>query len=54
MIKIFATDDKGNREEINDLYWFEERGIHGWDGDSLMSGKYTFEIFIDDIKVFAT
>jgi murein DD-endopeptidase MepM/ murein hydrolase activator NlpD len=47
-IKLFATDDQGNKEEITDLYWFEEKGFHnfGKDDGFMMSidGGEEFEI----------
>jgi hypothetical protein len=52
MIQIFAIDESGHRQEITDLYFFEEEGIHNWDGETLYGEKYTFEIFIGNIKVF--
>lgn len=33
MIKLFATDETGKREEITDLYWFEENGVHDFGGE---------------------
>ena len=35
--RIFAIDEKGIEEEITDLYWFEENGVHDFSGD----GPYT-------------
>ena len=46
MVKIIAIDKDGNREEITDLYWFEENFVHSFDDD-----KYTFEIYIHGVKV---
>lgn len=32
-IKIYATDKKtGERIKVDDLYWFEENGVHWFDG----------------------
>lgn len=33
MIEITAIDKNGNREEIKDLYWFEENRVHDFEGD---------------------
>ena len=44
MIKIFATDKEGYRFEVDDLYWFEEDGVHDWDGHG-HHDKYEFEIY---------
>jgi hypothetical protein len=41
-MRIFATDKKtGEREEITDLYWFEENGVHDFSG----KGHHTDYIF---------
>jgi hypothetical protein len=46
-MKIFATDKKtGEVEEIKDLFWFEERGVHDFGGESLHF-EYTFEFVIE-------
>jgi hypothetical protein len=40
LLKIVAIDKKtGAREEITDLYWFEERGVH-----SFVDDQYDFEV----------
>ena len=42
-VQIFATERRtGVREEITDLYWFEESGIR-----SFSDPDYTFEVLID-------
>lgn len=46
MLGIFATDQHGNKEQITDLYWFEENMVHDWEGDG-HGRQYTFEIFIE-------
>lgn len=49
MVKIFAIDKKTKiREEIIDLYWFEENHVHGFDNDL----NYDFEIMIADTVVY--
>lgn len=49
MIRIFATDKKTrDREEITNLYWFEENGVHSFDDDY----KYTFEIVVANVVVY--
>lgn len=45
MIQIFAINDKGNREEITDLYWFEENYVHNFEGRGLHA-NYIFEFFV--------
>ena len=52
MIKILAIDLRTNeRFEITDLYFFEEQGIHDFNGDSFYN-TYSFEIFVDDVMVY--
>lgn len=52
MIQIFATNSE-SVEEITDLYWFEENGVHGFDDEGGCNwDSYTFEIFIDGVKVY--
>ena len=36
---IFAIDQQGHREEIIDLYWFEENQVHDFDDK-----RYRFEV----------
>lgn len=46
MVKIFATDVKtGKCIKINDLYWFQENGIHDWGGVG-HSTQYVFDFEI--------
>jgi len=53
MIQIFATNLKtGVREEITDLYWFEEEGIHDFNGMGLRGQLYAFEIIVSGIRVY--
>ena len=52
MIKIFAIDLRtGERFEITDLYFFEEQGIHDFNGEAFYS-KYSFEIYVNDVIVY--
>lgn len=50
-VQTFATDKYGDREEITDLYWFEEEGIHDWHGDG-HNGSYRIEIVVDGVCVY--
>jgi len=56
MIKIFATNTRSKeRFEIDDMYWFEENFIHDLNQkEHFLKQQYTFEIFIDDVKVWET
>lgn len=46
MIRIFAIDKiTGERFEIDDLYWFEEEGVHDFGGEGLYR-NYSFEFQI--------
>lgn len=49
-VQIFATNERGERFELLDLYWFEEQGIRAWD-DVAVSGSYLFEIVIKGVTV---
>lgn len=51
-VQIFATDKHGDRKEIDDLYWFEEQGIHDFSGEAHYDNYYHLEIFIDDERVY--
>ncbi len=44
-IKIYATSDDGPEIEVKDLFWFEEHGVHDFDGDGF-GDHYTFRIEI--------
>lgn len=47
MIRIFAIDKiTGERFEIDDLYWFEEEGVHDFGGEGLYR-NYSFEFQIE-------
>ena len=49
MVNIVAIDKTtGEREKINDLYWFEENTVHSFDDDY----RYDFEILINDVMVY--
>ena len=50
MIEIFATDESGNRFQVTDLYWFEENGVHWFDGEGHFAA-YEIEVLIDGKKV---
>jgi len=50
MIQIFAINKEGEREEVSDLYWFEENGVHDFGGEGHFE-NFTFEILVDGVKV---
>jgi len=41
-VRIFVTDEGGVEYEITDLYWFEENGVHTFDGEGSHGEKYKF------------
>ena len=43
-IKIFAINRNGDRQEITDLYWFEENRIHTWSDTGYEGYRFEFEI----------
>ena len=50
MIRIFATSaNTGERFEISDLYWFEENGVHDWNGQG-HDDRFTFEFYLEDTE----
>ncbi len=51
MLKIFVTDESGERYEITDLYWFEEQGVHSFNEEGLRGDIYKFEFFINGVDV---
>lgn len=52
MIQIFAIEKTTNRrEEITNLYWFEENGVEDWGGHGI-GGEWRFEIFVNGIQVY--
>jgi hypothetical protein len=52
-IEIFVTDENGDRELINDLYWFEENGVHSFDeAEGHWGEKYEFEIYVNGLKTY--
>lgn len=51
-VQIFAIDSKGEREEIQDLYWFEENFVHSFAEGLDNYHDYTFEIFVNDVRVY--
>jgi len=51
-IKIIAINKStGRREEVTDLYWFEEEFVNSFNDPS---NKYDFEIYVDNKIVFYT
>ena len=53
-VQIFVTDEE-ERFEIDDLYFFEENGIHWFDEQPFAypgSGTFFFEIVVDGVSVF--
>jgi len=50
-IQIFANNELEGRQEITDLYWFEEEGVHDWGGQGHYR-KYDLEIWIDGKKAY--
>ena len=53
-IQIFAKSKYGGEEEITDLYWFEELGIHWFDDKSNWGPDYEFRIVVDGKEVYST
>jgi len=51
-LQFFATDEQGSRQEIADLYWFEEAGVHDWSGEG-HGVTYQLEVFLDGVLVFS-
>jgi len=46
-MKLLATHIKtGERFEVTDLFFFEEEGIHDFNGDGFYE-KYTFEFIVE-------
>lgn len=52
LLRLFAIDDDGNKEEITDLYWFEENGVRDFGGEGHNGRKYKIEIEIDGSLVW--
>jgi hypothetical protein len=50
-LQIYATNKSGHHQEITDLYWFEENGVHDWGGDGV-TGKYSFTLFLDGEPIY--
>jgi hypothetical protein len=51
-IRVFASGERyGERVEIDDLYWFEEEGVHDWGGEGHVD-RYNIEIYVDGLQVF--
>ena len=54
MLQIFAINLKTKeRFEIEDLYFFEEEGIHDFSGIG-RNEKYAFEVFVNGAMVCST
>jgi hypothetical protein len=49
-IRIVAIDKDGVTFDIDDLYFFEEEGIHWFDQQACTD--YEFRIYVDDKLVF--
>lgn len=44
MIRLYVTYPDGEEREITDLYWFEEHGVHDWEGIGSYGEKYKFRL----------
>lgn len=53
-VEIVAINESGDREEITDLYWFEENLVQAFDGTGPHDHGYTFEIYINGNHVYST
>lgn len=53
-IQIFSVDHAhgDERQEITDLCWFEENGVHSFDEQRAWTGNYTYEIFVGGVMVW--
>jgi hypothetical protein len=48
-LKIFVTGEDGIEEEIKDLYWFEEQGVHSFaEGGYFERYTFRFELTLTD------
>ena len=47
-IKIFVTGWAEDEYEITDLYWFEENGVHDFNGEGHWGERYTFRFEVID------
>lgn len=51
-IQIFATSQRDKeRIEIDDLYFFEEQGIHDWRGEGHYE-MFDLEVYVDGKQVY--
>ena len=49
-VKIYATNKKtGHRQEVDDLYWFEENGVHDLTGEGHYGDNWSFEVEVDGV-----
>ena len=48
-IRLFAKGKYGT-EEITDFYWFEEHGVHWFDGEGHFD-KYEIELLADEYRI---
>ena len=51
VLAIYAIGQKSNRQQITDLYWFEENYVHDFGGKGVCD-SFTFEIFVNNIRVY--
>lgn len=47
-LRILATGKDGEQFEITDLYWFEENGVHDFDGETNFGEKYMFAFILEE------
>lgn len=52
-IQIFVIDEDNDKQEIKDLYWFEENYVHDFNGQGLYE-NYVIEIYVDDVIVYSS
>ncbi len=50
-IKIFAKHEGEEEIEITDLYWFEENGVHAFEGNLLDTGGFAFRFEFHDTEI---
>ena len=53
MLEIYITDGN-DRFKLDNLYWFEENGVHDFGGEGHFGQQYEVEIFIDGKLVWKT
>ena len=50
-LRIFVIDSDGNEAELDDLYWFEENGVHSFDdARGLWEEKYKFRFLMEGVS----